>query len=97
MKTINDLKKILKKSTPEGINSARKSLYQRMCGDKYCYYNDIVLFFDFVSYKTPELLTMNIGIPIYKWGIDSQSLSGIETYADDYGFVERAGSMDGEF
>ena len=54
MKTINDLKKILKKSTPEGINGARKSLYQRMCGDKYCYYNDIVLFFDFVSYKTPE-------------------------------------------
>ena len=40
---------------------------------------------------------MNIGIPIYKWGIDSQSLSGIETYAEDYGSAERAGSMDGEF
>ena len=46
MNTINDLKKVLKKSTPEGINGARKSLYQRLCGDKYCYYNDIVLFFD---------------------------------------------------
>lgn len=33
---------------------------------------------------------MNIGIPIYKWGIDSQSLSGIETYAEDYFFREIA-------
>lgn len=88
MKTINDLKKILKKSTPEGINGARKSLYQRMCGDKYCYYNDIILFFDFVNYKTPELLTMNIGIPLCKLGIDSSDLCGVETYVEDYFFRE---------
>lgn len=49
---------------------------------------------------------MNIGIPIYKWGIDSQSLSGIETHVEDYFFreiaaviklFERAESMDGGF
>ena len=90
MNTINDLKKVLKKSTPEGINGARKSLYQRLCGDKYCYYNDIVLFFDFVNYKTPELLTMNIGIPIDKLGIDSRDLGGVETYVEDYFFREIA-------
>ena len=90
MNTINDLKKVLKKSTPEGINGARKSLYQRLCGDKYCYYNDIVLFFDFVNYKTPELLTMNIGIPIDKLGIDSRDLCGVETYVEDYFFREVA-------
>ena len=33
---------------------------------------------------------MNIGIPIYKWGIDSRNLSGIETYAEDYFFREIA-------
>lgn len=90
MNTINDLKKVLKKSTPEGINGARKSLYQRLCGDKYCYYNDIVLFFEFVNYKTPELLTMNIGIPIDKLGIDSRDLGGVETYVEDYFFREIA-------
>lgn len=90
MNTINDLKKVLKKSTPEGINGARKSLYQRLCGDKYCYYNDIVLFFDFVNYKTPELLTMNIGIPIDKLGIESRDLGGVETYVEDYFFREIA-------
>ncbi len=90
MNKINDLKKVLKKSTPEGINGARKSLYQRLCGDKYCYYNDIVLFFDFVNYKTPELLTMNIGIPIDKLGIDSRDLGGVETYVEDYFFREIA-------
>ena len=90
MNTINDLKKVLKKSTQEGINGARKSLYQRLCGDKYCYYNDIVLFFDFVNYKTPELLTMNIGIPIDKLGIESRDLGGVETYVEDYFFREIA-------
>ena len=90
MNTINDLKKVLKKSTPEGINGARKSLYQRLCGDKYCYYDDIVLFFDFVNYKTPELLTMNIGIPIDKLGIESRDLGGVETYVEDYFFREIA-------
>ncbi len=78
------MKKELKKSTPEGINGARKALYQRLCSERYCYYNDMFLAFEGINYKTPEILGLNIGIPVGKLGITPEEAQGIETYVEDY-------------
>lgn len=52
MKTVNELKKILRKD----INGYKKSLFPTIAGDVYEYYNGITMRFECINYKFPEIM-----------------------------------------
>ena len=60
MKTVNDLKKMLRKD----INGNKKSSFQSLASDVYEYYNGMIVGFECINYRFPEIMNMYINLPI---------------------------------
>lgn len=80
MKTVNDLKKILRKD----INGYKKALYQSLASDVYEYYNGITLWFECINYRFPEIMNIHMKIPVELLKIDSRNIDEISVFAEDY-------------
>ncbi len=80
MKTVNDLKKILRKD----INGNKKSSFQSLASDVYEYYNGITLRFECINYRFPEIMNMYINVPVEILKIDIMKLDKISVFAEDY-------------
>lgn len=80
MKTVNDLKKILKKE----INGYKKALYQSLATDVYEYYNGITISFECINYRFPEIMNIYINIPIELLKMNIGQIEEISVFVEDY-------------
>lgn len=80
MKSVNDLKKILRKE----INGNKKSAFQSLASDVYEYYNGITVGFECINYRFPEIMNMHIHVPAELLKIDKCNIDEISVFAEDY-------------
>ena len=80
MKTVNDLKKMLRKD----INGNKKSSFQSLASDVYEYYNGITVGFECINYRFPEIMNMYINLPIKLLKIDIMQMDEISVFVEDY-------------
>lgn len=80
MKTVNDLKKMLRKD----INGNKKSSFQSLASDVYEYYNGMIVGFECINYRFPEIMNMYINLPIELLKIDIMQMNEISVFAEDY-------------
>ena len=80
LKTVNDLKKMLRKD----INGNKKSSFQSLASDVYEYYNGITVWFECINYRFPEIMNLYINLPIELLKIDIMQMNEISVFAEDY-------------
>lgn len=80
MKTVNDLKKMLRKD----INGNKKSSFQSLASDVYEYYNGMIVKFECINYRFPEIMNLYINLPIELLKIDIMQMNEISVFAEDY-------------